>query len=244
MYGTHQGCSLYLESKERIDSILYLILMKEPNIDTVLTILADAVKEFDVPVVDLINIQTNDPFKVLVTTILSARTNDRTTAAAAGRVFGEISTMDDLRTIDQHKLEQLIYPVGFYKNKAKHLKLLPEVVSEEYGGTIPETVDELVNLPGVGRKTANLVVAVAFEKPAICVDTHVHTIMNRLGYIRTSTPFETEMALRKKLPEQYWLTVNRVLVAFGQQICRPVSPFCSKCPVSDECQRRGVTHSR
>jgi endonuclease III len=197
-----------------------------------------------VPIVDLMQLQTRDPFKVLITTILSARTNDKTTAHAAKRLFERIDSVEELDSLSEKTIAGLIYPVGFYHMKAKHLKELPRQLQEKYNGDIPDTVEELIRLPGVGRKTANLVVAVAFGKPAICVDTHVHRIMNRFGYIRTKNPFETEMTLRKKLPIQYWTTINSILVAFGQHLCTPIGPKCSMCPVHMHCKRVGVMKSR
>lgn len=192
---------------------------------------------FRMPVVDIIELQTKDPFKVLVTTILSARTKDETTSAAAQRLFSSVKKMEDLGTIPQKTLERLIFPVGFYRTKARMLKQLPGALARLYNGTIPDTVDELVKLPGVGRKTANLVVAVAFRKPAICVDVHVHRICNRLGYVQTKTPFETEMRLREILPENLWLTINSYLVSFGQHTCFPVNPRCDRCPIVRWCGR-------
>lgn len=214
--------------------------MKAVNIEKVYTKLKTAVAEYDVPVAELIEVQTKDPFKVLVATILSARTNDKTTIVAARKLFAKADNPDELEKLKISEIEKLIYPVGFYKNKARFLKQLPTVLKERFNGQIPQTIDELVELPGVGRKTANLVVAVAFKKPAICVDTHVHKIMNRLGYVKTKTPFETEMALRKKLPKKYWEAINVLMVAFGQNLCRPISPKCSICPIYDECNRVGV----
>src|SRR3989344_4877534 len=199
---------------------------------------------YRVPVVDLVKMQTNNPFKVLITTILSARTKDQTTLGAAQRLFAKVKNFDDLLRLSQKELEQLIYPVGFYKTKAKHLKQLPLVMQEKFDNHIPQTIEELIQLPGVGRKTANLVVAVAFEKPGMCVDTHVHHIMNRLGYVKTKTPYETEMTLRKKLPMQYWEKINSLLVAFGQHLCHPVSPKCSLCPIVQYCNQIGVKQKR
>ena len=144
----------------------------------------------------------------------------------------------------QKEIEKLIYPVGFYKTKAKHLKQLPIILKQEFNNKIPETIEELIKLPGVGRKTANLVVTIAFNKPGICVDTHVHKIMNRIGYIETKTPYETEMRLRDKLPKKYWKTINSILVAFGQNLCTPISPHCSNCPINKYCNRLGVKKSR
>ncbi len=214
------------------------------QIGKVISILKKETLKYKVPVVDLVQIQTKDPFKVLVATILSARTKDETTVAVCSRLFKEVKCLKDLDKKTTKELEKLIYPVGFYKNKAKHLKKLPSVLRSEFAGKIPSTVEELVKLPGVGRKTANLVVAIAFSKPAVCVDVHVHRISNRLGYVKTKTPFDTEMALRKKLPRRYWVTFNSLFVAFGQHLCWPVSPYCSKCPVYKYCNRVGVGRSR
>ena len=209
------------------------------DINYFITALAREVEKYQVPVVDLIAVQTRDPFKVLVATILSARTKDETTAKAAARLFKRVSDPDSLAGLDEATIAKLIYPVGFYKNKARFLRELPAAL-DQFGGRIPDTVEELITLPGVGRKTANLVVAVAFNKPAICVDTHVHRIMNIWGYVKTKTPLETEMALRRKLPAEYWIRVNSILVAFGQGTCKPVSPHCDRCIIASQCPQIGV----
>ncbi|MBC8501321.1 MAG: endonuclease III [DPANN group archaeon] len=218
--------------------------MKKVNVDKIYNILKKEAVNYKVPVVDLIELQTNDPFKVLIGTILSARTKDEMTVKASERLFSKINNLDDLERLSVKEIEKLIYPVGFYKNKAKFLKELPKVLKKEFDGKIPETIEELVKLPGVGRKTANLVVAVGFKKPAVCVDTHVHRIMNRFGYVKTKTPFETEMALRKKLSVKYWEKINSLLVAFGQHLCTPISPWCSKCPIIDYCNQINVKTKR
>lgn len=200
-------------------------------------------KEFEkhkMPVVDIIKIRTKDPFKVLISTILSSRTKDATTTKATNRLFAVVKSLEDLQKISQKKIEKLIYPVGFYNNKAKQLKEIPNVINKLYYGIIPQTVEELLKLPGVGRKTANLVVSVGFNKPAICVDTHVHRISNRLGYVRTKTPLETEMRLREILPKRYWITINSLLVSFGQNICFPINPKCKTCPIFNLCNRVNV----
>lgn len=209
------------------------------DIDRFLATIAAVIQGQQLPVVDLIAVQTEDPFKVLVATILSARTRDETTAAAAGRLFAVAPDLASLARLPEAEIGRLIYPVGFSKTKARHLALLPEAL-RRFGGQVPETIEELITLPGVGRKTANLVVTVAFGKPAICVDTHVHRIMNIWEYVDTNTPLETEMALRAKLPEKHWLLVNSLLVAFGQSICRPVAPKCDICPLLGECPQKGV----
>lgn len=215
-------------------------MKKAIDIDTFLSVVGDFVKDKKVPVVDLIAVQTKDPFKVLVATILSARTKDETTALAAERLFQHGDTREALAKLPQQKIEKLIHPVGFFRNKAKYLAQLPASL-ERFNGKVPDTIDELVTLPGVGRKTANLVRSVAFGKPAICVDTHVHRIMNIWGYVDTGTPLETEMALRDTLPEEYWLSVNSILVAFGQSLCKPVRPHCDICPLQADCPKQGVT---
>jgi exodeoxyribonuclease-3 len=209
------------------------------DIDWFLSTVASAVRDKQVPVVDLIAVQTKDPFKVLVATILSARTKDETTAKASTRLFRHAPDSESLATLSEEKIATLIYPVGFYKTKAKHLVKLPEKLNE-FGGKVPETIEELISLPGVGRKTANLVMSVAFKKPAICVDTHVHRIMNIWEYVTTDTPLKTEMTLRAKLPEKHWIGINSILVAFGQSICRPVSPHCDICPLEKKCPQKGV----
>lgn len=195
-------------------------------------------REFDrksAPIIELVAAQTNDPFHVLVGTILSARTKDACTAGACRRLFAEVDSPEALRKIPLARLEELIYPVGFYHDKAKHLKALPDVLAEKFQGVLPHTVEELCALPGVGRKTANLVVALGFDLPAICVDVHVHRITNRLGLIHTKSPLETEMALRALLPVRYWKTWNSYLVSFGQTRCAPRNPKCEGCPIRAYC---------
>jgi endonuclease III len=204
-------------------------------------------KEYDkhrAPIVEFIQVQTGDPFKVLVTTILSARTKDETTTEVSLRLFKKIKKLSDLDKIPVKELEKLIFPIGFFRTKARMLKQLPEAVQTLFKGRIPDEIDDLCKLPGVGRKTANLVRAVAFNKPAICVDVHVHRICNRFGLLKTKTPFDTEMALRKILPEKYWITWNAYLVSYGQTLCHPVSPHCSICVIKQFCKRIGVKKSR
>ena len=208
------------------------------DIDKYLEKIAAFVADKKTPIVDLIAVQTKDPFKVLVATIMSARTKDEVTAAASARLFAKAETPAELDRLAEEEIATLIKPVGFFHSKAKYLKELPTALSK-FGGQVPAEIDELVTLPGVGRKTANLVRAVAFDLPAICVDTHVHRIMNIWGYVTTKTPLETEMALRKILPPRHWLTVNGLLVAFGQSLCKPVSPHCDECPLTD-CPKIGV----
>lgn len=197
-------------------------------------------EKHDAPIIEFIQAQTGSPFKVLVATILSARTKDETTTQVVRKLFKVVSCPDDFRHIPLAKLEKLLHPVGFFRVKAKHLKTLPDVLDKEFGGRIPETIDELCKLPGVGRKTANLVVTVAFDKHGICVDVHVHRITNRLGLIQTKTPLETEMRLREILPKRYWKSWNRQLVSFGQTLCKPIRPQCERCPITAFCERVGV----
>jgi endonuclease III len=192
------------------------------------------------PILDLVAAQTHDPFRILVGTILSARTKDACTAGACERLFARATTPQALSALGVDELEKLIHPVGFFRTKARMLKQLPGVLQERFNGQIPDTVEALCELPGVGRKTANLVVALGFGKPAICVDVHVHRITNRLGLIKTDTPFETEMELRRILPVRYWRTWNSYLVAFGQTRCRPRNPRCAGCPIHPWCARVGV----
>lgn len=196
-------------------------------------------KAHSAPIIELIKAQTGDPFCVLVGTILSSRTKDACTAGAVRRLFaaaGEgVFTPEKLEVMEVAEIERLIYPVGFYRDKARHLKRLPEVLREKFKGVMPQTVEELCELPGVGRKTANLTVAVGFGLPAICVDVHVHRICNWLGLVDTKTPLQTEMELRRILPRRYWKEWNSHLVSFGQTRCDPVRPKCAGCPISRYC---------
>ncbi len=214
--------------------------MTNKDIDQVMELLGTHFQAVQTPIVDLIQAQTKEPFKVLVATILSARTKDETTSQAVSKLFARIDNADDLDTLDDDELNRLIFPVGFHNAKTKHLKALPKVLREEFGGEVPAEIDDLLRLPGVGRKTANLVRAVAFSLPAICVDVHVHRICNRWGYVLTTSPLESEMALRKKLPKKHWLNINSYVVAFGQNLCTPRKPKCEICPIYDYCKRVGV----
>lgn len=213
------------------------------EIESFLASVAEAVRSRQVPVVDLIAVQSNDPFKVLVATILSARTRDEMTARAAARLFARAQDADALATLSEEEIASLIRPVGFFRTKAGHLFRLPTELAR-FGGQVPESIEELLTLPGVGRKTANLVMAMGFGKAAICVDTHVHRIMNIWGYVATRTPLQTEMALREKLPVTFWREVNGLLVAFGQSICRPIGPHCDCCPLGGLCPQLGVRPRR
>ena len=211
-----------------------------PNIERIYKILEREFTKYKAPIIDLIEMQTKDPFKILIGTVLSARTKDKTTAEVTNRLFSVIDKPTDFDKYSIEEIEEMIYPVGFFRNKAKQLKELPEVLNDKFNNKIPDKINDLVQLPGVGRKTANLVRAIAFKKPAICVDTHVHRISNRFGYVKTKSPLETEMALREKLPKKYWINYNSFLVTFGQNHCTPRNPRCNSCPIYDECERVGV----
>jgi len=196
------------------------------------------------PVVTLISMTSRDPYRVLAGCILSLRTQDATTAAAAERLFALAPDVKALACGDVAAVRRAIYPVGFYNTKATQLVAMAREIMERYDGRVPDEIDALLTLKGVGRKTANLVVTAGYGKPGICVDTHVHRISNRWGYVRTSTPDHTERALRDRLPRRYWLRYNDLLVSFGQTVCRPISPHCSTCPIERWCPRIGVEGSR
>ena len=210
--------------------------MTASDIPAVHRILSADFKRNPAPIVDFIATQGRDPLKILLATILSARTQDKTTAKVVNeKLFPAVKSLENLRALTVTQIESLIYPVGFYHQKALALKKLPEAIDEKFGGKIPDTVESLCELPGVGRKTANLVVAVAFDKPAICVDVHVHRINKRLGFVRTKTPLETEMRLREILPVRYWKTWNACFVSYGQRRCTPLRPKCGECLIAKYC---------
>ena len=201
-------------------------------------------RDWNPPIITFIANRGATPFEVLVSTLLSLRTKDEVTGEAAGRLLAVARTPEEMVTLSAEAIEKLIYPVGFYPTKAKRLLEISHILLDRYEGRVPDDLDALTALPGVGRKTANLVMVEGFKIPAICVDTHVHRISNRIGYVKTKTPDKTEMALRKKLPKRHWVRYNELLVAFGQVLCRPVSPFCSRCPVSEMCPKIGVDRHR
>lgn len=214
------------------------------DIDRFVGTLAAEYRDWNSPIITFIANRGATPFEILVSTILSLRTKDEVTSEAAARLFKKARTPEQLLALGEAAVADLIYPVGFYPTKAKRLMAISRIVLERYAGRVPETLEALLELPGVGRKTANLVLVEGFKKPAICVDTHVHRISNRIGYVNTRTPEQTEFALRKILPRRHWIRYNELLVAFGQVLCRPVSPFCSKCPVARMCARIGVEKHR
>ena len=199
------------------------------------------VRKWDVPIVTQYR---RNPFETLISCLLSLRTKDATTKAASQRLFRLARTPEGILRLPRQTIEQAIYPVSFYRNKARTLHHVCQTLLEQHQGRVPNTLEELLAIKGVGRKTANLVITLAFQKDGICVDTHVHRISNRWGYVRTRMPEDTEMALRKKLPRRYWQIYNDLLVAFGQNFCHPTSPWCSRCPFTETCAHRGVIHSR
>lgn len=218
--------------------------MRDSEIHAALRILGQEVRQWQEPVLGVVARESRDPFQILIACVLSLRTKDQTTTEASRRLFALASTPSTMRRLPRRRIEAAIYPVGFYRTKAKHIREICRRLLERYGGSVPDSIEELLTLPGVGRKTANLVVTVGYGKPGICVDTHVHRISNRWGYVKTKTPEETEQALRRKLPRRYWITFNDLLVPFGQNLCQPVSPFCSRCKLAKYCDRAGVTKSR
>lgn len=206
--------------------------------------LRSACEGLGLPIVTEISRNRRAPYEVLVSTILSLRTKDETTRAAARKLFSRISDPEGLLTLTEKEIEDLIYPVGFYKTKARTLKHISSEIITKYNGKVPDEIDELLKLKGVGRKTANLVVTLGHGKLGLCVDIHVHRISNRLGYVQTKTPDQTEMALRAKLPTKYWVEYNDLLVTYGQNICKPVSPFCSRCSIDKLCPKISVGRHR
>jgi len=187
---------------------------------------------------------SRSPWAVLVSTIISLRTKDEVTLAASERLLEKAKNPAELSALRQEKIEKLIYPAGFYRNKAASLKKIADILLEDYKGKVPSSMEELLALPGVGRKTANLVLNEAFDLDAICVDIHVHRISNRCGWLSSKNPEETEMILREILPKKFWKRINRLLVLYGQKLCRPVSPFCSQCVIKKFCSRRDVKSTR
>jgi endonuclease-3 len=185
-----------------------------------------------------------DPFRVLISTVISLRTKDETTRESAYRLFQLAVTPKQMLELSEEVISETIYPAGFYRTKAKNIRRICAILTDELGERVPDTIEELLKLPGVGRKTANLVVTLGYGKPGICVDTHVHRVSNRLGYVSTKTPEQTEFALRAKLPEEYWIEYNDLLVTYGKYVCTPVSPFCSRCRIDDYCDKAGVARSR
>ncbi len=213
------------------------------QIDSIIAILKRENKKYIEPIVTTVS-KAKSPFKVLISCILSLRTKDKVTAEASNRLFKLATNPQQMLNINTKDIEKTIYPVGFYKTKSKRIKEICKILLNNYGGTVPDEIDELLKLKGVGRKTANLVVTLGYGKLGICVDTHVHRISNRLGLVKTKTPEQTEFSLRKKLPKKYWIIYNDLLVAHGQNICTPISPWCSKCKIFKYCKRVSVKNFR
>lgn len=218
--------------------------MKLGEIHTVIAILREEYKTWQTPAVTIVAQCNGSPFKVLISCIISLRTKDEVTALASARIFARAQTPEAMTQLSVDEISRLIYPAGFYRTKAEQISQLSRKLLEEYHGAVPDDIDELLEFKGVGRKTANLVMTLGFGKPGICVDTHVHRICNRLGYVATKKPEETEKTLRTQLPHEYWIDINNLLVAFGQNHCHPVSPRCSNCKLSGVCDRIGVKVSR
>ena len=211
------------------------------NIDGVIRLLKREVRQWEEPIVGHYRA---DPFRTLISCLLSLRTKDETTRGASQRLFRLARSPQRLARLSTQAIERAIYPVGFYRTKARTVRAVCRDLLSRYDGRVPGDLDELLTIKGVGRKTANLVITLAFRKPGICVDTHVHRISNRWGYVRTKTPEQTEMALRRKLPPRYWRIYNDLLVTFGQNLCHPTSPWCSRCPLERVCAKIDVIRSR
>jgi endonuclease III len=218
--------------------------MKDNQINIAIKILKNELAVGTMPIVSHLAEDQRDPFVILISTLLSLRTKDEVTAVATERLFELASTPKEMLKVPLDKIAKTIYPVGFYRVKARSIHHACRELIKRFASNVPDTIEDLLSIKGVGRKTANLVVSLAYGKDAICVDTHVHRISNRLGYVKTKTPDETEFALRKKLPRRHWIIYNTILVAFGRKTCKPVSPLCSQCPISKYCDRLGVTFSR
>lgn len=203
-----------------------------------------AIRPFQTPAVTQIAEKSRDPFRVLISCLISLRTKDEVTDAASQRLFARADTLAQMLKLRESEIAKLIFPAGFYRTKAKQIAAIARTLIAQYDGRVPDTLDALLQLKGVGRKTANLVITVAYNKPGICVDIHVHRISNRLGWVKTQTPEKTEMVLREILPRRYWIPINDWLVTFGQNICQPVSPWCSQCPLRQDCPQIGVKYRR
>lgn len=217
-------------------------MSKAKHVAPVMRALAKAIDGLELPAVEKISESSQeDPFQVLIGTLLSARTQDATTAAASARLFAKANTPAAMANLTERQIEKLIYPVSFYRHKARHVRQTCRMLVEKFGGQVPQTMEELLTLPGVGRKTANLVLILAFKSAKnICVDTHVHRISNRLGWVKTNTPDETEQALYKSTGPRWWPIINLYLVTWGQNVCRPVYPRCTTCVIAQWCPRIGV----
>ena len=218
---------------------------KTLNFDELMERLFQEIHSFHhVPLINQIKKEREYPFRVLISTVLSSRTKDEVTARASEKLFLRAPNPQKLSRLSEEEIIGLIYPVGFYRIKAKNIKSIANILLQEYNGMVPNKLDHLLQFPGVGRKTANLVLGIAFKIDTITVDTHVHRISNRLGIVKTEIPGETEQDLQMILPKKYWISFNTYLVAHGQSICKPISPLCSQCNIFQYCQRIGVIKSR
>ena len=214
------------------------------QIGRVLQLIRHAISAWEPPALNKIAEESHDPFRVLISCILSQQTKDHVTGVASARLYRLADRPETILALSERRIAGAIYPVSFFRTKAKTIREVCRTLLTRFAGRVPDSLEELLSLKGVGRKTANLVVTVGYRKSGICVDTHVHRISNRWGYVKTKTPEQTEMALRRKLPKRHWIYYNDLLVPFGQHLCRPISPFCSRCPVARWCARIGVTIHR
>lgn len=222
----------------------YSFYMTSEQIHSAIASLKEEYRSWKTPAVTVVAQCYHSPFKVLISCLISLRTKDEVTALASQRLFERAGTPREMKDLPVEGIARLIYPAGFYRNKAAQIVAISQRLHNDYGGVVPDEIDELLRFKGVGRKTANLVMTLGFGKPGICVDTHVHRIFNRWGYVSTKSPDETETALRIKLPVEYWIEINDLLVAFGQNHCLPISPHCTTCRLAGMCDRVGVGLSR
>ncbi len=214
--------------------------MLDDDIHIVIRLVKQSVQQWPVPLMERLSVSGSNPFEILVACVLSLRTRDHTTAEACRRLFGLAKDPISMANLAISQIERAIYPVGFYRTKAKQIREMSRILCQKFQREVPSLIEALVQLPGVGRKTANLVRTVGYKKLGICVDTHVHRICNRIGYVATRGPDETEFVLRSQLPKKYWRSFNRLLVPFGQHQCTPISPRCESCPIHSYCRRVGV----
>ena len=218
--------------------------MSKHDFQKIITLLQKERNIHHAPAITLMAENGDSAFKILIATLLSLRTRDQVTIEASRKLFKDGHTVEKIHTLSEKEIEKRIYPVGFYKVKAKNIKQICAQIILDYDGKVPCTMEELLSLPGVGRKTANLVLAKGFNIPAICVDIHVHRILNRIGFLSTKTPEESELELRKRIPKKLWIPINDVFVAHGQTICTPQSPWCSKCAIANICEKKNTKTSR
>jgi len=216
------------------------MVQRKVKIDKIIPILKKEVRNLRYPSVTEIALDFKNPFHVLISCILSLRTKDNTTRVASKKLFKLANNPKDIMRLSYGRIRKAIYPVGFYRVKARNIKNICSNLVNKFKGKVPDKMDLLLSMKGVGRKTANLVLTEGFNKPGICVDTHVHRISNRLGYVKTRNPFETEMALRDKLPRRYWMEYNVILVRWGQNVCKPIGPLCSICKINQFCSKVNV----